>query len=97
MKMNRRPFIVLGLLLCLPVFAAPQGDSGPPADILAIRNIEIIFHTAGSVLPSKDLDLMMSRTRRVSRPHERNLPGQSFLMALEPRIASLQRRHFDRQ
>jgi len=30
------------------------------ADILAVRNIEIIFHTAGSVLPSKDLDLMMS-------------------------------------
>ena len=58
--MNRRPVIVLGLLLCLPAFAAPQGDSGPPADILAVRNIEIIFHTAGSVLPSKDLDLMMS-------------------------------------
>jgi hypothetical protein len=58
--MNRRPFIILGLLLCSPAFAAPQGDSGPPADILAVRNIEIIFHTAGSVLPSKDLDLMMS-------------------------------------
>ena len=58
--MNRRPCIILGLLLCLPVFAAPQNDSGPPADILAVRNIEIIFHTAGSVLPTKDLDLMMS-------------------------------------
>jgi hypothetical protein len=58
--MNRRPFIILGLLLCSPVFAVPEGDSGPAADILAIRNIEIIFHTAGSVLPSKDLDLMMS-------------------------------------
>ena len=58
--MKRRPFMILGLLLCLPVFAAPQGDSGPPADILAVRNIEIIFHTAGSVLPTKDLDLMMS-------------------------------------
>jgi hypothetical protein len=58
--MKRRPFIILGLLLCLPAFAAPTNDSGPPADILAVRNIEIIFHTAGSVLPSKDLDLMMS-------------------------------------
>jgi hypothetical protein len=58
--MNRRPVYILGLLLCFPAFAAQQGDSGPPADILAVRNIEIIFHTAGSVLPSKDLDLMMS-------------------------------------
>jgi hypothetical protein len=55
-----RPFIILGLLLCLPALAEPQGDSGPPADILAVRNIEITFHTAGSVLPNKDLDLMMS-------------------------------------
>jgi hypothetical protein len=58
--MDRRPVIILGLLLCLPASAAPQADSGPPADILAVRNIEIIFHTAGSVLPNKDLDLMMS-------------------------------------
>lgn len=58
--MKRRPFIFLGLLLWLPALAAPTDDSGPPADILAVRNIEIIFHTAGSVLPSKDLDLMMS-------------------------------------
>ncbi len=58
--MNRLPSIVLGLSLCLPAFAVPQSDSGAPADILAIRNIEIIFHTAGSVLPNKDLDLMMS-------------------------------------
>jgi hypothetical protein len=58
--MSRLPFIVLGLLLWLPALAEPQGDSGPPADILAVRNIEIIFHTAGSVLPNKDLDLMMS-------------------------------------
>lgn len=55
-----RPFIVIALLLCLPAFADPQSDSGPPADILAVRNIEIIFHTAGSVLPNKDLNLMMS-------------------------------------
>jgi hypothetical protein len=58
--MNRLPVIILGLLLCLPAFASSTNDSGPPADILAIRNIEIIFHTAGSVLPNKDLDLMMS-------------------------------------
>src|ERR1700721_1606519 len=58
--MDRRPFIILGLLLCLPAFALPPGDSGPPAYILAVRNIEIIFPPAGSVLPSKDLDLMMS-------------------------------------
>ena len=54
-----RPFILV-LLLCLPALAKSQGDSGPPADILAVRNIEITFHTAGSVLPTKDLDLMMT-------------------------------------
>jgi SnoaL-like protein len=53
-------FIILALLSCLPAFAESQGDSGSPADILAVRNIEIIFHTAGSVLPDKDLNLMMS-------------------------------------
>jgi hypothetical protein len=56
--MNRS--LILLLLLCAPALAQPQGDSGPPADILALRNIEITFHTAGSVLPNKDLDLMMS-------------------------------------
>jgi SnoaL-like domain len=40
--------------------AATEGDRGSPADILAVRNIEIKFHVAGSVLPSKDLELMMS-------------------------------------
>lgn len=35
-------------------------DSGSPADVLQIRNIEVTFHTAGSVLPNKDLYLMMS-------------------------------------
>src|ERR1700689_3666155 len=56
----KRAFMILALLLCLPTVAEPQGDSGPPADILAVRNIEITFHTAGSVLPNKDLELMMS-------------------------------------
>ena len=41
----------------LPV--APQ-DVGPPADVLAVRNVEVTFHTAGSMLPDKRLDLMMS-------------------------------------
>ena len=35
-------------------------DVGSPADILALRNVEVTFHTAGSVLPQKSLDLMMS-------------------------------------
>ena len=52
--------LILALLACLPAFAGPTQDTGSPADILAVRNIEITFHTAGSVLPTKDLDLMMS-------------------------------------
>jgi ketosteroid isomerase-like protein len=56
----KRLFLILGLLLCLPILAESPNDSGPPADVLAVRNIEITFHTAGSVLPSKDLDLMMT-------------------------------------
>ena len=41
--------------------AAPAGlDKGPSADVLAVRNVEVIFHTAGSVLPEKSLGLMMS-------------------------------------
>ena len=55
----KRLLVLLGLALCLPVSAA-TGDTGSPADILAVRNVEIIFHTAGSVLPAKDLELMMS-------------------------------------
>jgi ketosteroid isomerase-like protein len=57
--MNRL-FVLLALLLCLPASAEPPADRGPPADILAVRNIEVTFHTAGSVLPEKNLDLMMS-------------------------------------
>ena len=55
-----RVFVPLALLLCLPASASPQADRGPPADILALRNVEVTFHTAGSVLPEKSLDLMMS-------------------------------------
>jgi len=57
--MNRAT-LILGLALCVPVFAATGSERGSPSDILAVRNVEIIFHTAGSVLPEKSLDLMMS-------------------------------------
>ena len=53
-------FFVLGLMLVMPVLAGSQGDRGPPADVLVVRNVEVTFHTAGSVLPEKSLDLMMS-------------------------------------
>ncbi len=56
----KRLSLALGVMLALPALAASQGDRGPPADVLAVRNIEITFHTAGSVLPEKNLDLMMS-------------------------------------
>ncbi len=56
----KSPFLVLGLLLVMPALAGSQGDRGPPADILVVRNVEVTFHTAGSVLPEKNLDLMMS-------------------------------------
>lgn len=50
----------VSLVLAMPAFAAMLGDKGPPADVLAVRNVEVIFHTAGSVLPEKNLDQMMS-------------------------------------
>jgi ketosteroid isomerase-like protein len=53
-------FVVTALALIMPALAAPQGDRGPPGDVLAVRNVEVVFHTAGSVLPEKSLDLMMS-------------------------------------
>lgn len=58
--------LALGLVgggLSQPTFAgAPYDgvDVGRPSDVLAVRNIEITFHRAGSVLPQKNLDLMMS-------------------------------------
>lgn len=49
------------VLLLLPgVGVLRAADKGSPADILAVRNVEIQFHTAGSVLPEKNLELMMS-------------------------------------
>ena len=52
--------LVLSLLLGAPALAGEEIDRGPPADVLAVRNVEVTFHTAGSVLPEKNLDLMMS-------------------------------------
>ena len=45
----------LGATLSLPIMAKDN-----PADILAVRNVEIQFHQAGSVLPQKNIELMMS-------------------------------------
>ena len=56
----KSPFLVLALMLVMPTIAGSQGDRGTPADILAVRNVEVTFHTAGSVLPEKSPDLMMS-------------------------------------
>ena len=39
---------------------APAAAADSPADTLALRDVEVTFHQAGSVLPAKDLDLMMS-------------------------------------
>lgn len=58
--MKRHLFPGFGLVLVMSAFAGSQGDRGPPADVLAVRNVEVTFHTAGSVLPEKNLDLMMS-------------------------------------
>ena len=55
----KRLFLMLGLVLVMPALAGSRGDSGPPADILSVRNVEVTFHTAGSMLPEKNLDLMM--------------------------------------
>jgi ketosteroid isomerase-like protein len=52
--------LVVWLLFPAMAAAAVQTDQGSPADILQIRNVEVTFHRAGSVLPSKDLNLMMS-------------------------------------
>jgi hypothetical protein len=55
--------LLLGSAIALPARADPPSagqDVGPPADVLAVRNVEVTFHTAGSMLPDKRLDLMMS-------------------------------------
>ncbi len=52
--------LVLSLLLGAPALAGEEVARGPPAEVLAVRNVEVTFHPAGSVLPEKKLDLMMS-------------------------------------
>jgi ketosteroid isomerase-like protein len=53
--------VALGLgMQALATAPASDADRGSPTDILQVRNVEITFHQAGSVLPSKDLGLMMS-------------------------------------
>jgi hypothetical protein len=46
---------LLGITNSIPASAQESA-----ADILAVRNVEIQFHQAGSVLPQKNIDLMMS-------------------------------------
>ena len=56
-----RVFFALCWAASAAALAGPASlDSGSPADVLQLHNIEVRFHTAGSVLPDKDLDLMMS-------------------------------------
>lgn len=47
--------MLLGATISLSAIA-----KGGPADTLAVRDVEIQFHQAGSVLPQKNIDLMMS-------------------------------------
>src|SRR6187402_930980 len=56
----RRFIAITSLALALPALAAAPIDKGPPEDVLAVRNVEVTFHTAGSVLPEKNLEQMMS-------------------------------------
>jgi hypothetical protein len=58
--MNRILFGLCWLVSAAALAGTTPMDSGSPADVLQLRNIEVTFHTAGSVLPHKDLNLMMS-------------------------------------
>ena len=60
MKKHLHCLFLTLLLLPNAALAGAQHDVGEPADVLSIRNVEVAFHQAGSVLPDKDLDLMMS-------------------------------------
>jgi hypothetical protein len=42
--------------------AVPAASQGSAADILGVRNVEIQFHQAGSVLPQKNSDRIPSLT-----------------------------------
>ena len=79
--MNRILFGLCWAACAVAAAATPPMDSGSPADVLQLRNIEVIFHTAGSVLPSKDLDLMMSlyaddAVLTDTAPREQDVSGQ---------------------
>jgi ketosteroid isomerase-like protein len=58
--MNRILFALCWVASAAALAGTAPMDSGSPADVLQLRNIEVTFHTAGSVLPNKDLGLMMS-------------------------------------
>lgn len=58
--MNRILFGLCWIASAVAFAGTASLDSGSPGDVLQLRNIEVIFHTAGSVLPKRDLDLMMS-------------------------------------
>ncbi len=58
--MNRMALTVAAGLIIAGCKGQASETRNESADILAVRNIEITFHVAGSVLPKKDLDLMMS-------------------------------------
>jgi SnoaL-like domain len=58
--MNRIIFTLCWVASAAAVAGTAPMDSGTQADVLQLRNIEVTFHMAGSVLPNKDLDLMMS-------------------------------------
>jgi hypothetical protein len=54
--------LVVAIGFGAPALSAPWDgqDEGKPADILALRNVEITFHESGSSLPAPSLDRMMS-------------------------------------
>ncbi|WP_233842599.1 nuclear transport factor 2 family protein [Dyella sp. 2HG41-7] len=52
-------FLGLFFLLLTAIAAAADTGKDSSADILAVRNVEIAFHQAGSWLPKPDLDSMM--------------------------------------
>ena len=57
----RRHVVAICLTMLFGVAAAaPAVAQENAADTLAVRNVEIQFHQAGSVLPQKNIDLMMS-------------------------------------
>ncbi|TAM93580.1 MAG: hypothetical protein EPN40_13155 [Rhodanobacteraceae bacterium] len=57
----RRHSAVMCLIAFLGVATMPPAAAqGNATDTLAVKNVEIQFHQAGSILPRKNIDLMMS-------------------------------------